>query len=54
MSELFPDIPAPPEPTRKRPKPGERREQILQTLAAMLEKPVLANKRSGQAQTALC
>lgn len=39
MSELFPDIPAPPEPTRKRPKPSERREQILQTLAAMLEKP---------------
>ena len=39
MSELFPDIPAPPEPTRKRPKPGERREQILQTLAALLEKP---------------
>ena len=39
MSELFPDIPAPPEPTRKRPKPGERREHILQTLAAMLEKP---------------
>ena len=39
MSELFPDIPTPPEPTRKRPKPGERREQILQTLAAMLEKP---------------
>ena len=39
MSELFPDIPAPPEPTRKRPTPGERREQILQTLAAMLEKP---------------
>ena len=39
MSELFPDIPAPPGPTRKRPKPGERREQILQTLAAMLEKP---------------
>ena len=39
MSELFPDIPAPPEPTRKRPKPGERREQILQTLAARLEKP---------------
>ena len=25
--------------TRKRPKPGERREQILQTLAAMLESP---------------
>jgi TetR/AcrR family transcriptional regulator len=26
-------------PTRKRPKPGERRLQILQTLAAMLEQP---------------
>ena len=26
-------------PVRKRPKPGERREQILQALAAMLEKP---------------
>ena len=26
-------------PTRKRPKPGERRIQILQTLAAMLEQP---------------
>lgn len=26
-------------PTRKRPKPGERRVQILQTLAAMLEQP---------------
>ncbi|MGE8318169.1 MAG: nucleoid occlusion factor SlmA [Comamonas sp.] len=26
-------------PTRKRPKPGERRMQILQTLAAMLEEP---------------
>ncbi len=26
-------------PVRKRPKPGERREQILQTLAAMLEQP---------------
>jgi len=26
-------------PTRKRPKPGERRVQILQTLAAMLEEP---------------
>jgi TetR/AcrR family transcriptional regulator len=25
--------------TRKRPKPGERRVQILQTLAAMLEQP---------------
>ncbi|NUN62825.1 MAG: TetR family transcriptional regulator, partial [Burkholderiaceae bacterium] len=24
---------------RKRPRPGERREQILQTLAAMLEQP---------------
>jgi len=28
-----------PAPTRKRPKPGERRIQILQTLAAMLEQP---------------
>lgn len=27
------------EPTRKRPKPGERRIQILQALAAMLEQP---------------
>lgn len=27
------------EPTRKRPKPGERRLQILQTLALMLEQP---------------
>src|ERR1700752_2448613 len=26
-------------PTRKRPKPGERRGQILQTLASMLEQP---------------
>ena len=26
-------------PTRKRPKPGERRVQILQALAAMLEQP---------------
>ncbi len=31
-------IAAPP-PARKRPKPGERRVQILQTLAAMLEQP---------------
>ena len=30
---------APATPTRKRPKPGERRIQILQTLAAMLEEP---------------
>ncbi|HYP82093.1 nucleoid occlusion factor SlmA [Variovorax sp.] len=28
-----------PAPVRKRPKPGERRVQILQTLAAMLEQP---------------
>jgi TetR/AcrR family transcriptional regulator len=28
-----------PEPVRKRPKPGERRVQILQTLAQMLEEP---------------
>ncbi|HEY9026117.1 MAG TPA: nucleoid occlusion factor SlmA, partial [Burkholderiaceae bacterium] len=26
-------------PARKRPKPGERRVQILQTLASMLEQP---------------
>jgi TetR/AcrR family transcriptional regulator len=31
--------PAEPAPARKRPKPGERRVQILQTLAAMLEQP---------------
>ena len=30
---------APAAPTRKRPKPGERRVQILQALAAMLEQP---------------
>eukprot|EP01034_Spumella_vulgaris_P018236 gene18236-23286_t len=30
---------APAAPARKRPKPGERRAQILQTLAAMLEQP---------------
>lgn len=28
-----------PAPTRKRPRPGERRQQILQTLAGMLEQP---------------
>ncbi|EIM31558.1 transcriptional regulator [Leptothrix ochracea L12] len=46
MSELTPEdvIAADPEragavPVRKRLKPGERREQILQTLAAMLEQP---------------
>ena len=33
-----PDTPAA-APTRKRPRPGERRVQILQTLAAMLEQP---------------
>ncbi len=31
--------PAPHAPVRKRPKPGERRVQILQTLAGMLEQP---------------
>ena len=31
--------PVPPTPPRKRPKPGERRVQILQTLATMLEEP---------------
>ena len=30
---------APPPVTRKRPKPGERRVQILQALASMLEQP---------------
>jgi TetR/AcrR family transcriptional regulator len=34
-----PDSNAPAAPTRKRPKPGERRVQILQALAAMLEQP---------------
>jgi TetR/AcrR family transcriptional regulator len=48
MSDLpVPDAPAatsesgdePPAPARKRPRPGERRIQILQTLAGMLEQP---------------
>jgi TetR/AcrR family transcriptional regulator len=34
-----PDPPVPPTPVRKRPKPGERRVQILQTLASMLQQP---------------
>ena len=33
------DVPAAAEPARKRPKPGERRVQILQALATMLEQP---------------
>jgi TetR/AcrR family transcriptional regulator len=33
------DAPAAATPARKRPKPGERRIQILQTLASMLEQP---------------
>ncbi len=33
------DAAAPAAPARKRPRPGERRVQILQTLAAMLEQP---------------
>lgn len=33
------DAPAAAAPARKRPRPGERRVQILQTLAAMLEQP---------------
>jgi TetR/AcrR family transcriptional regulator len=37
-AEAAADEPAP-APTRKRPKPGERRVQILQTLASMLEQP---------------
>ena len=40
MSELDAELsPAPDAPVRKRPKPGERRVQILQTLAQMLEQP---------------
>src|SRR3954467_14968630 len=35
-SPLAPDVAA---PARKRPKPGERRVQILQALATMLEQP---------------
>jgi TetR/AcrR family transcriptional regulator len=35
MAEAAPEVETP----RKRPKPGERRVQILQTLAAMLEQP---------------
>jgi TetR/AcrR family transcriptional regulator len=38
-TEQAPDTAAPATPTRTRPKPGERRVQILQTLAAMLEQP---------------
>ena len=38
MSEIV-ETPAPLSPTRKRPKPGERRVQILQALATMLEQP---------------
>lgn len=37
-SEVSPDLPAAAAP-RKRPKPGERRVQILQALATMLEQP---------------
>ena len=36
---LMPAPPASVTPTRKRPRPGERRVQILQTLATMLEQP---------------
>lgn len=41
MSEdLSPEhLEAEPAPVRKRPRPGERRQQILQTLAGMLEQP---------------
>src|SRR5512140_77754 len=41
-SQLSPEPPVAAEaaaPVRKRPKPGERRVQILQTLASMLEQP---------------
>ncbi len=39
VGDAAPEPAAPPERVRKRPKPGERRVQILQTLAAMLEQP---------------
>ena len=39
LDEAAADSPAAAAPTRKRPKPGERRVQILQTLAGMLEQP---------------
>ncbi len=39
VGDATPEPAAPPERVRKRPKPGERRVQILQTLAAMLEQP---------------
>jgi TetR/AcrR family transcriptional regulator len=38
-AELQPIAEAPAAPARKRPRPGERRVQILQTLAGMLEQP---------------
>ncbi len=37
--DIAPPPPPAPEPVRKRPKPGERRVQILQALATMLERP---------------
>ena len=39
MSDLSPESPSAAPAARKRPKPGERRVQILQALAAMLEEP---------------
>ena len=39
LDEAAADSPAAAAPARKRPKPGERRVQILQTLAGMLEQP---------------
>lgn len=39
MAGLTPVAPAAAAPVRKRPKPGERRVQILETLAGMLEQP---------------
>jgi TetR/AcrR family transcriptional regulator len=39
LDEAVPDSTVSAAPTRKRPKPGERRVQILQTLAGMLEQP---------------
>ena len=39
MHETDSSVETPSEPVRKRPRPGERRLQILQTLASMLEQP---------------
>ncbi len=48
-----PEVPAA-ESTRKRPKPGERRVQILQTLAAMLEQPGAERVTTAALAARLC